>query len=87
MLGAAVLMMKTEIGLGVLSIPEAFDSLGMIPGVIILISMATITTWSAYVGGIFKLNHPQVYGIGDAGYLMFGAMGREGLAIAFCLRE
>jgi amino acid permease len=38
-------MMKTQIGLGVLSIPLVFDTLGMIPGIIILISIATITTW------------------------------------------
>jgi amino acid permease len=44
-MGAAILMMKTQIGLGVLSIPLVFDTLGMIPGIIILLSIATITTW------------------------------------------
>jgi amino acid permease len=44
-LGAAILMMKTQIGLGVLSIPLVFDTLGMIPGIIILVSIAAITTW------------------------------------------
>jgi amino acid permease len=38
-------MMKTQIGLGVLSIPLVFDTLGMIPGIIILVSIAIITTW------------------------------------------
>jgi amino acid permease len=38
-------MMKTQIGLGVLSIPLVFDTLGMIPGIIILVSIAAITTW------------------------------------------
>ena len=38
-------MMKTQIGLGVLSIPLVFNTLGMIPGIIILICIATITTW------------------------------------------
>lgn len=78
--------MKTEIGLGVLSIPDAFDSLGIVPGVIILIAISVITTWSAYVAGKFKLNHPETYGVADAGELMFGVAGREGFAIAFCLR-
>ena len=44
-MGAAILMMKTQIGLGVLSIPLVFDTLGMIPGIIILVSIAIITTW------------------------------------------
>jgi hypothetical protein len=32
-LDSAALMMKTQIGLGVLSIPAVFNSLGMIPGI------------------------------------------------------
>lgn len=84
-LGASILMMKTEVGLGVLSLPQAFDTLGMIPGVIILLVIAVITTWSSYVVGQFKLNHPQVYGIPDVGMLLFGKVGRDIFAIAFCL--
>lgn len=78
-------MMKTQIGLGVLSIPTAFDSLGIVPGIICLCGIAVITTWSGYVIGTFKLNHPEVYGIDDAGALMFGRTGRIVLSAAFCL--
>lgn len=44
-MGTAILMMKTQIGLGVLSIPLVFDTLGMIPGIIVLLCIAAITTW------------------------------------------
>lgn len=54
-------MMKTQIGLGVLSIPLAFDTLGMVPGVLCLLAIAIITTWSDYIIGVFKINHPEVY--------------------------
>lgn len=84
-LGTAALMMKTQIGLGVLSIPSAFDTLGIVPGVICLCTIASITTWSDYMVGVFKLRHPQVYGIDDAGGLMFGRIGREIFGVAFCL--
>ncbi|KAE8373869.1 transmembrane amino acid transporter protein-domain-containing protein [Aspergillus bertholletiae] len=84
-LGTSALMMKTQIGLGVLSIPLAFDTLGLIPGVIILCVIAAITTWSDYIVGVFKLRHRQVYGIDDAGALMFGSAGRIILGGAFCL--
>lgn len=77
--------MKTQIGLGVLSIPAAFDVLGIIPGVIVLLTVGIITTWSDYIIGVFKLNHPDVYGLDDAGRKMFGGVGREVLAVAFCL--
>ncbi|KAI8930973.1 hypothetical protein NX059_011985 [Plenodomus lindquistii] len=76
-LGTAALMMKTQIGLGVLSIPAVFDVLGLIPGVICLIAIAVITTWSDYIIGVFKLNHPDVYGIDDVGQKLFGRVGRE----------
>lgn len=44
-MGTSILMMKTQIGLGVLSIPLVFDTLGMIPGIIVLLGIAIITTW------------------------------------------
>lgn len=78
-------MMKTQIGLGVLSIPAVFDTLGIVPGVICLCAVSAITTWSDYIVGVFKLRHPEVYSIDDAGFLMFGRIGREFLGIAFCL--
>ncbi|KAJ4328792.1 hypothetical protein N0V84_000799 [Fusarium piperis] len=84
-IGTVALMMKTQIGLGVLSIPAVFHSLGLVPGMVALIAIAVITTWSGYVVGTFKLRHPEVYGIDDAGALMFGRIGREVFGIAFCL--
>lgn len=78
-------MMKTQIGLGVLSIPAAFDALGLVPGAICLCAIAVITTWSDYVIGTFKLRHREVYGIDDAGGLMFGRLGKEVFGAVFCL--
>ncbi|KAH7239908.1 transmembrane amino acid transporter protein-domain-containing protein [Fusarium redolens] len=82
-IGTAGLMMKTQIGLGVLSFPSVFDTLGMIPGVIVLCTIAGITTWSDYIVGIFKLNHRHIYGVDDVGQLIFGRTGKELLAFAF----
>ncbi|KAF5720599.1 neutral amino acid permease [Fusarium mundagurra] len=84
-IGTVALMMKTQVGLGVLSIPAVFDVLGILPGIICLIVIAGITTWSDYMIGVFKRNHPQIYGIDDAGFLIFGRVGREIFGIAFCL--
>lgn len=57
----------------------------MIPGIIILITIAVITTWSDYVVGIFKLNHPEVYGIDDVGRMIFGKPGQIVMGVAFVL--
>ena len=78
-------MMKSQIGIGVLSIPVAFDALGIVPGVICLLAIGGITTWSDYIIGVFKLRHPEVYGIDDVGHLLFGKTGRVVLGAAFCL--
>lgn len=77
-------MMKTMIGLGVLSLPAAFDVLGLIPGVLCLLTVATMTIWSMFVVGSFKLNHPEVYAIDDVGYKIFGIYGRCILGGVFC---
>ncbi|CAK1358692.1 unnamed protein product [Cercospora beticola] len=86
-LGTTALMLKTQIGLGVLSIPSVFDTVGMIPGVILLITIASLNAWSNYMVGVFKNNHREVYGIDDAGRIMLGNWCREILATAFVLYE
>ena len=78
-------MMKTQIVLGVLSIPTAFDTLGIVPGIICLCAIAVITTWSDYMIGAFKLRHGSVFSIDDVGAIIFGRLGREFLGAAFCL--
>ncbi|KAF2212755.1 hypothetical protein CERZMDRAFT_41003 [Cercospora zeae-maydis SCOH1-5] len=76
-IGTIILMMKTQIGLGVLGIPSALHSLGMVPGVIILVIVGIMTTWTGYMVGQFKIRHPEVYGIDEAGKIMGGKIGRE----------
>lgn len=78
-------MMKSQIGLGVLSIPGALDTLGVAPGVVILLAVATITTWSNYMVGVFKLRHREVYGIGDVGGMLFSRPGKIFFGVAFVL--
>lgn len=78
-------MIKTQLGLGILSMPAAFDVLGLVPGVILLSFMAGLTTWTGYIAGVFKLHHPAVYNIGDAVAIMFGRLGREFFCFAFIL--
>lgn len=82
---SGILMIKTMLGLGVLSIPSVFDALGMIPGIICLLAIAAITTWSSLQIQDFKLKHPSIYGVDDAGFLMVGRIGREALYIAYLL--
>lgn len=79
-------MTKTQIGLGVLGIPSALSSVGLIPGIILLTVVGGITTWSDYIVGVFKIRHRHVYGIDDVGEMLFGRIGREffGVALSLC---
>lgn len=80
-----MLMMKTQIGLGVLAIPQALHVLGMIPGVIYLLVVGGITWWSGQQVGAFKLNHRNVYGIDDVGEMIAGKPGKIIMGIVFFL--
>lgn len=85
MIGAAVLIAKSQMGLGVLGIPQTFQSLGFVPGLVSLITLCVIGTWTGYIVGKFRLRHPSVYSIGDATEMMFGSIGRELMGGAFWL--
>lgn len=78
-------MMKVQFGLGILSMPSILNTLGLIPGVICILIIAAITTWSNYTIGVFKVKHREVYNIDDAGGLMFGPIGREVFAVGICV--
>lgn len=80
-------MIKTQFGIGVLSIPHVFDTLGMVPGVICICVVGCISTWANYIIGGFKQRHPEVYGIDDAGRLMFGRIGHEAFTAGVCICE
>jgi hypothetical protein len=86
-MGTMALMVKTQIGLGVLSMPKVFDTLGIIPGIILLIVIAGMTTWSNWMIGVFKLLHPAVYGIDDVGKMLFGRIGFELFGAMYTLCE
>ncbi|KAJ3538592.1 hypothetical protein NM208_g5836 [Fusarium decemcellulare] len=75
--GSIVVMLKTQIGLGILTIPKAFQVLGLILGTICVIVIASMITWSNCIIGSFKLRHPSVYGIEDVGRIFLGRFGYE----------
>lgn len=83
--GAAVLIAKSQIGLGLLGLPLTLHSLGLIPGLICLCGLCLLTTWTGLVVGNFRLAHPQIHSIGDATYLMFGRGCAEVVGIGFWL--
>lgn len=85
-LGGAVLIAKIQFGLGVLGLPQTFQVLGFVPGLISLIGLCILSTWAGFVIGKFRLSHPQVHNVGDAAYLMFGKYVGDLFGFAFWLQ-
>lgn len=44
-LRASVVLTKSQLGLGVLGIPQVFATVGMVPGLIMLFAIAFMTSW------------------------------------------
>jgi amino acid permease len=65
---------------GMLSLPQALATVGLVPGVIIIVFLGVWATFTSWVLIQFKLRHPQVHNMGDAGLILFGPLGREVLS-------
>lgn len=70
-----MIMIAETVSLGILSLPSAVAMLGLAPAVILIVGLGIVATYTGYVIGQFKLRHPQVHSMGDAGEVMFHPMG------------
>lgn len=68
-----------------LSLPHVLHVLGLVPGLILLITIALIIAYCAAQVGSFKLRHPEVYGLADGGFVVGGRPLREILYFFFYL--
>lgn len=75
-------MIAETISLGILSLPSALATLGLIPGIIVLVALGCLATYTGYVIGQFKAKYPHVHSMADAGEVLAGPLGREILGAA-----
>lgn len=81
----AIVTIVEAIALGALSLPAAYHTLGMFPGVFLTITLGLITIFTSYLVGQVKLAYPQVSHYADAGRLLFGRIGYELFGAAMVL--
>ncbi|KAJ5629631.1 hypothetical protein N7528_003288 [Penicillium herquei] len=74
---AGMLMVAENISLGIMSLPSAVATLGIVPALLIILGLSGISWYTGYVCGQFKLRYPHVHSMGDAGELLLGPIGRE----------
>ena len=70
-------MVAETISLGILALAHTLPVLGLIPGIILIISLGIMATYAGYVIGQFKWKYPHIHSMGDAAEVLFGGWGRE----------
>ncbi|EME39842.1 hypothetical protein DOTSEDRAFT_178667 [Dothistroma septosporum NZE10] len=73
----SLLMIAETISLGILSLPSVMATIGLVPGVILLVILGMIASYTGFVFGQFKQAFPHVANMADAGEVLMGAFGRE----------
>ncbi|OLN87130.1 N amino acid transport system protein 8 [Colletotrichum chlorophyti] len=77
----AIVTIVEAVALGALSLPSAYHTLGMFPGVFLTITLGMVSIFTSYLVGQVKLKYPHVANYADAGRLLFGRFGRIGYEI------
>ncbi|KAH7260705.1 transmembrane amino acid transporter protein-domain-containing protein [Fusarium redolens] len=72
-----VILIVEAIALGVLSLPKAFASLGMVLGVVLCIGVGLIALYGSVLMAQVQLRNPHVSHYVDLGTLMFGSFGTK----------
>lgn len=65
---------------GMLSLPAALAVVGIVPGTILIVFLGIFGLYTSLVLVDFKLRHPEVHNMGDAGKILGGPILREILA-------
>ena len=81
--GAAILVTKVQIGLGVLSLPSTFHVLGFFPGIFCFVILGLISTIAGYMCGNARQYYPHMHSVGDAAEMLFGKGGREFMGVIY----
>jgi amino acid permease len=53
-------MIAETISLGILSLPSVLATIGFVPGIILIISLGLVATYTGYVLGQYKTAYPHV---------------------------
>ncbi|KAI5857262.1 amino acid transporter [Tricharina praecox] len=77
----AFVMIAETVSLGILSLPSTLKAVGLIPGIILLVGLGILATYTGYVLGQFKLRYPQVHTFAEAGGIIAGRWGYEIFAL------
>ncbi|KAF2467032.1 amino acid transporter [Lindgomyces ingoldianus] len=67
---AGILMLAETISLGVLALPQAVAILGLVPGLLLILGLGLVATYTGYIIGQFKEAYPAMQSFADCGELV-----------------
>ncbi|KAL9023568.1 MAG: hypothetical protein Q9196_007123 [Gyalolechia fulgens] len=73
----AVLMIAEIVSNGMLSLPSSLAVVGLVPGLVLIVFLGLFALFTSWLLIKFKMRHPEVHNMGDAGFILFGPIGRE----------
>ncbi|KAF2742876.1 hypothetical protein M011DRAFT_497303 [Sporormia fimetaria CBS 119925] len=80
---ASVILITIEVGIGILSLPSALKTLGLIPGIIAIIGFGILTTYCGYILLQFYRRYPMVTNLVDCAFYVGGKPFEIFLGVAF----
>ncbi|KAF2032319.1 hypothetical protein EK21DRAFT_61040 [Setomelanomma holmii] len=80
---ACIILITIEVGIGVLSLPSALKTLGLIPGIIAILGFGGLTTYCGYIMVQFYRRYPMVTNLVDCALYVGGKPFEYFLGIAF----
>ncbi|KAF2011031.1 hypothetical protein BU24DRAFT_355512 [Aaosphaeria arxii CBS 175.79] len=82
---ACVILITIEVGIGVLSLPSALKTLGLIPGIIALFFFGALTTYCGWILLLFYRAYPMVTNLVDCARCVGGKPFEVSLGIVFVM--
>ena len=79
---AALIMIAETISLGILSLPSVLATIGLVAGIILIVGLGLLATYTGYTISQFKAAYPHVHNMADVGEVMMGPFGREAFGAA-----
>ena len=78
-----ICLIVEAIALGSLSLPSVFATLGMVPGILITVTIGLLAMYTSYIIGNVKLKYPHIKDYAEALGLIWGNFGYQLAGVMF----
>lgn len=80
---AGTILFAETVSLGILSLPSVIASVGIGPGIALIVVMAILSGYSGLIFGEFCMQYPEIESFGGVGHIVGGAVGGPTLGVVF----